>query len=62
MDAHAGACGAGAVVGERARRSRHRRLWGVRVGKIVLDGLVEARRELTSRSGSALVRMIVEDR
>jgi hypothetical protein len=65
VDAHASAvqgCGGGVVVGETARRSRHRRLWGVRVGKTVLGGLVEARRELTSRSRSALVRMTVGDR
>jgi hypothetical protein len=65
VDAYAGAvqgCGAGAVVGERARRSRNRRLWGGRAGRIVLGGLVEARKELTSRLRSVLARMTVEDR
>ena len=60
-DAHVGEvleCAAGAVVRERSRRSRHRRLWGVRASKIVFGGLVEVRRELTSRS--VLVRMTVE--
>jgi hypothetical protein len=43
-------CEAGAGAKERARRSRHHRSWGGRVGKIVLVGLVEAMRVLRSRS------------
>ena len=54
-------CGAGAVVEERSRRSRHRRLWGLRVSKIVFGGLVEVRRELMSRSRSVLATVTVED-
>jgi hypothetical protein len=64
VDAYACAvqeCEAGGVVEERARRSRNRHLWEGRAGKIVPGGLVEARKELTSRSGSVLART-VEDR
>jgi hypothetical protein len=44
-------CGVGAAAKERVRQSRHHHLSGGRVGKIVLGGLVEARRELMLRSG-----------
>ena len=54
-------CGVGAAAEERSRRSRHRQLWGLRVSKIVFDGLVAVRRELMSRSRSVLARMTVKD-
>ena len=54
-------CEAGAVVGERSRRSRHHRLWGLRASRIVFGDLVQVRRELMSRSRSVLARMTVED-